>query len=106
MKPFISQAHAYNDRFALLTSYARPLAVACKTEVRVVRGGTKIRKTKTNAGKGTPMVALIRLGINALGSSFCEGRIIEADEPIPMRMRAHLHLGKERTRGMGLGFGS
>ena len=55
-------------------------------------------------GKGNPMVALKRLGINALGSSFCEGRIIEADEPIPMRVRAHLHLGKERARGMGLGF--
>ena len=32
------------------------------------------------------------------------GRIIEADEPIPMRLRAHLHLGEERARGMGLGF--
>ena len=77
MKPFISQAHACNDRFALLTSYARPPAVACNMEVRVVGGGganTKIGKQKTNArqrkGKGNPMVALKRLGINALGSSF------------------------------------
>ena len=50
------------------------------------------------------MVALKRLGINALGSSSCEGKLIEADEPIPMRVGAHLHLGEERTRGMGLGF--
>ena len=47
------------------------------------------------------MVALKRLGINAPGSSFREGRLIEADEPIPMRLRAHLHLGEERARGMG-----
>ena len=70
-------------------------------------GKTQNRETKkqpdkqTGKGRRYPMVALKRLGINAPGSSFCEGRLIEADEPIPMRLRAHLHLGEERARGTG-----
>ena len=41
------------------------------------------------------------LRYHGVGSSFREGKLMEADEPIPMRLRAHLHLGEERARGMG-----
>ena len=41
------------------------------------------------------------LRYHGVGSSFREGKLMEADEPIPMRLRAHLLLGEERARGMG-----
>ena len=58
-------------------------------------------ETEKGSGEGNPKVALKRLGMNAPGSSFHEGNLMEADEPIPSRLRAHLHLGEERARGMG-----
>ena len=41
------------------------------------------RPTNEEMEKGNPRVALKRLGMNAPGSSFLEGNLREADEPIP-----------------------
>ena len=65
------------------------------------RTGQTKEEAEKGYGEGNPRVALKRLGMNAPGSSFHEGKLMEADEPIPMRLRAHLQLGEERARGMG-----